>query len=91
MHSCNDLFNANEAPSFGQLLRCRSSGVCPPAMANHVAMIRTPFGHIVFFDIGIPLHLSTIMSGLASHDLMTLLSRTCGMCRHSLRVLLSGR
>ena len=42
MHSCNDRFKANEARTFWQLLRWRSSGVCPPATANLVAMIRTP-------------------------------------------------
>ena len=53
MHSCNDLLKANEAQSFWQLLRWRSSGVCLLATANHVAMIRTPAGHIVCSDVGI--------------------------------------
>ena len=53
MHSCNDLFKANDARSFWQLLRWRSSGACPPATANHVAMIRTPAGHNVCSDVGI--------------------------------------
>ena len=53
MHSCNDLFKANEARSFWQLLHWRSSGVCPPATANHVAMIRTPAGQTVSSDVGI--------------------------------------
>ena len=34
MHSCNDLFKTNEAQTSWQLLRWRSSGVCPPATAN---------------------------------------------------------
>ena len=33
LHSCNDLFQVNEAQSFWQLLHWRSSGVCPPATA----------------------------------------------------------
>ena len=53
MHSCNDLFKANKARSFWQLLRWRSSGVCPPATANNVVMIRTPAGHNVCSDVGI--------------------------------------
>ena len=53
MHSYNDLFKANEARSFWQLLRWRSSGVCPPATANHVTMIPTPAGHTVCSDVGI--------------------------------------
>ena len=53
MPSCNDLFKANEARSFWQLLRWRSSGVCPPATADHVALIRTPAGHNVCSDVGI--------------------------------------
>ena len=53
MHSCNDLSKANEAWCFWQLLRWRSSGVCSPATANHVAMIRTPAGQTVCSDVGI--------------------------------------
>ena len=53
MHSCNDLFNANEARSFWQLFRWRSSGVCPPATANHVAVICAPAGHNICSDAGI--------------------------------------
>ena len=48
-----DLFRANEARSFWQLLSWHSSGACPPATANHVATIRNPAGHTVCSDVGI--------------------------------------
>ena len=93
MHSCNDLFKANEARSFWQLLRWRSSGVCPPATANHVAMIRTPAGHTVCSDVGITsafAHHYARLGEPSPQTLLILMRSTCDMFRHRSRIMLRG-
>ena len=71
MHSCNDLFQSREARCFWQLLRWRSSGACPPATANHVAMIRTPAGQTACSHVAITCAFAHHYARLGGRHLLT--------------------